>query len=212
MDSFADSEPGKILHEMRRSEMATLGEVPFGRYYGSVDATPLFVMLAGAHFDRTGDRQFLRRMWPHVERALEWIDKYGDVDGDGFVEYARHSHEGLVQQGWKDSNDSVFHDDGRIAEPPIALCEVQGYVYAAKLAAARLAKVLGIRIRAANWSCRQNLCARNLRSSSGATIWEPTLWPWMAARSPVECERQTPAIACSRESLRRNEGSASQKR
>ncbi len=143
VDSVADSEPGKILHEMRRSEMAALGEVPFGRYYGSVDATPLFIMLAGAYYERTADRPFLERLWPHIGRALKWIDEFGDVDGDGFVEYARHSHKGLVQQGWKDSNDSVFHVDGKIAEPPVALCEVQGYVYAAKLAAARLAHVLG---------------------------------------------------------------------
>jgi glycogen debranching enzyme len=143
IDSVADSEPGKILHEMRRSEMANLGEVPFGRYYGSVDATPLFIMLAGAYFDRTADRPFLNRLWPHIQRALTWIDKFGDVDGDGFVEYARHSGKGLVQQGWKDSNDSIFYADGKIAEPPIALCEVQGYVYAAKLAAARLTRMLG---------------------------------------------------------------------
>ena len=143
IDAVADSEPGKILHEMRRSEMATLGEVPFGRYYGSVDATPLFVVLAGAYFDRTADRTFIERLWPHIQRALKWIDDFGDVDGDGFVEYSRHSSKGLVQQGWKDSNDSVFHDDGAIAAPPIALCEVQGYVYAAKLAAARLIRMLG---------------------------------------------------------------------
>jgi glycogen debranching enzyme len=142
-DPFVDSEPGKILHEMRRGEMAALGEVPFGRYYGSVDATPLFIVLAGAYFDRTADRPFLERLWPHIQRALKWIDEYGDVDGDGFIEYAKHSSRGLVQQGWKDSNDSVFHADGRIAEPPIALCEVQGYVYAAKLAAAKLSRVLG---------------------------------------------------------------------
>jgi glycogen debranching enzyme len=167
VDSFADSEPGKILHEMRRSEMAALGEVPFGRYYGSVDATPLFVMLAGAYFDRTADRQFLKRLWPHIERALEWIDKYGDVDGDGFVEYSRHSHEGLVQQGWKDSNDSVFHDDGKIAEPPIALCEVQGYVYAAKLAAARLARVLGNK----DQCCELELQAESLRTRFEEIFW-----------------------------------------
>ncbi len=143
IDFVADSEPGKILHEMRRSEMANTGEVPFGRYYGSVDATPLFVVLAGAYFDRTADRPLLEKLWPHIQRALTWIDKFGDVDGDGFVEYARHSNNGLVQQGWKDSNDSVFHADGKIAEPPIALCEVQGYVYAAKLAAARLSRALG---------------------------------------------------------------------
>jgi glycogen debranching enzyme len=143
VDFVADSEPGKILHEMRRSEMAALGEVPFGRYYGSVDATPLFIVLAGAYFDRTADRPFLERLWPHISRALKWIDEFGDVDGDGLVEYSRHSNKGLVQQGWKDSNDSVFHADGKIAEPPIALCEVQGYVYAAKLAASRLARALG---------------------------------------------------------------------
>ena len=139
----ADAEPGKILHEMRHSEMAVLGEVPFGRYYGSIDATPLFVILAGAYFERTADRAFLERIWPHVQRALLWIKGFGDIDGDGFVEYAQHSAGGLVQQGWKDSNDSVFHADGKIAEPPIALCEVQGYVYAAKLAAAKLSRILG---------------------------------------------------------------------
>ena len=137
-----DAEPGKILHEARQGEMAALGEVPFGRYYGSVDSTPLFVMLAGAYYARTGDGELIQSLWPHIEAALGWIDKYGDRDGDGFVEYSRNSPRGLVQQGWKDSNDSVFHADGHIAEPPIALCEVQGYVYAAKKAAAVLAKLL----------------------------------------------------------------------
>jgi glycogen debranching enzyme len=138
-----DAEPGKILHETRTSEMARLGEVPFGRYYGSVDATPLFVMLAGAYFERTGDRLFIARLWPHVRRALSWIDDYGDRDGDGFVEYARRSAKGLVQQGWKDSQDSVFHADGTLAERPIALCEVQAYVYDARLRAASIADALG---------------------------------------------------------------------
>jgi glycogen debranching enzyme len=138
-----DAEPGKILHEARWGEMAALGEVPFDRYYGSVDVTPLFVMLAGAYYQRTGDRAFVQTLWPHVERALAWIDQYGDIDGDGFVEYERRSEQGLVQQGWKDSNNSVFHDDGSAATGPIALCEVQGYVYAAKTAAAQLASTLG---------------------------------------------------------------------
>jgi glycogen debranching enzyme len=138
-----EAEPGKILHEMRSGEMAALGEVPFGRYYGSVDATPLFILLAGSYYERTGDREFLQQLWPHIELALQWIDKFGDMDGDGFVEYAQRSSKGLVQQGWKDSNDSVFHADGMLAEAPIALCEVQGYVYAAKLAAARLSEMLG---------------------------------------------------------------------
>jgi len=143
IDETSDAEPGKILHEMRRGEMAALREVPFGLYYGSVDSTPLFVMLSAAYYERTGDLEFIRSLWPHIEAALDWIDKYGDPDGDGFVEYARHSSGGLVQQGWKDSNDSVFHADGRIAEAPIALCEVQGYVFAAKRAAATLAAAMG---------------------------------------------------------------------
>jgi glycogen debranching enzyme len=138
-----DAQPGKILHEKRGGEMAHLGEVPFGRYYGSVDATPLFVMLAGAYHERTGDDQFIESIWPQIEQALRWIDKFGDVDGDGFVEYARRSQRGLVNQGWKDSQDAIFHADGNLAEGPIALSEVQGYVYAAKHFAARLTRVLG---------------------------------------------------------------------
>jgi glycogen debranching enzyme len=138
-----DAEPGKILHETRRGEMAALREIPFGRYYGSIDSTPLFVLLAGAYHERTGDRAFLESIWPNVEAALRWIDEYGDRDGDGFVEYARQSPKGLVQQGWKDSHDSVFHADGSSARGPIALCEVQGYVYAARRAAATLAGVFG---------------------------------------------------------------------
>ena len=148
VDPARDAAPGKILHETRDSEMARLGEVPFGRYYGSVDATPLFVILAGVYFDRTGDRAFLERIWPHVERALGWIDRFGDGDGDGFVEYERQSPQGLFHQGWKDSGDSVFHEDGTLAEPPIALCEVQAYVYDARLRAARLADARGDAARA----------------------------------------------------------------
>lgn len=139
-----DAEPGKILHETRKGEMAALGEIPFGRYYGSVDATPLFVMLAGAYYQRTGDFAFLEQIWPNVEQALRWIDKYGDRDQDGFVEYYRRSPKGLVHQGWKDSKDAVFHQDGTLADGPIALCEVQGYVYAAKRAAAEMAGALGL--------------------------------------------------------------------
>ncbi len=136
-------------------------------YYGSVDATPLFMILAGAYFDRTADRPFLERIWPNVVRALNWIDKYGDVDGDGFVEYARHSHKGLVQQGWKDSNDSIFHADGKIAEAPIALCEVQGYVYAAKLAASRLTRLFGN----VDHGCELELQAENLRTRFEEQFW-----------------------------------------
>ena len=134
----AEAQPGKILHETRRGEMAGLGEVPFGRYYGSIDSTPLFLILAGLYLDYTGDLDLLHHLRPHIDLALDWIDRYGDVDQDGFVEYAPHGDKGLVQQGWKDSRDSIFHADGTIAPPPIALCEVQGYVYAAKRAAAKI--------------------------------------------------------------------------
>jgi glycogen debranching enzyme len=167
LDPAKDAEPGKILHETRTGEMAALGEVPFGRYYGSVDATPLFVILAGAYFDRTGDREFLEDLWPAIERALTWIDQYGDSDGDGFVEYRRHTEKGLVQQGWKDSHDSVFHADGALAEPPIALCEVQGYVFAARRAAAELALVLG----RTDLVERQREAARRLRQRFEEEFW-----------------------------------------
>jgi glycogen debranching enzyme len=139
-----DAEPGKILHEARDGEMPALGEVPFRRYYGSVDSTPLFVLLAAAYFNRTGDSEFLKSIWPHVVSALDWIDRFGDLDQDGFVEYDRRSSNGLVQQGWKDSHDSVFHADGTLADGPIALCEVQGYVYAAKQSIAAVAEALGL--------------------------------------------------------------------
>ena len=145
VDPLADAEPGKILHEMRGGEMASLREVPFAQYYGSVDATPLFVLLAGLYFERTSDDETLGELWPNIEAALHWIDKSGDRDGDGFVEYYRATEQGLANQGWKDSYDAIFHADGRLAEGPVALCEVQGYVFAAKRLAARCASRLGKR-------------------------------------------------------------------
>lgn len=144
-----DAEPGKILHETRTGELAMLGEIPFRCYYGSVDSTPLFVVLAGTYFQRTADLAFLRSIWPNVERALDWIDRYGDMDGDGFVEYQRKSDNGLLHQGWKDSEDAVFHCDGTPAQGPIALAEVQGYVYLAKQQAAEMALALDQTERAA---------------------------------------------------------------
>jgi len=141
-DPLSDAQPGKILHEMRSGEMAALGEVPFALYYGSVDATPLFVLLAGLYAERTGDLGTLESLWPAVEAGLAWIDHHGDIDGDGFVEYFRESETGLVNQGWKDSFDAIFHADGTLATGPIALAEVQGYVYAAKSTLARCARRL----------------------------------------------------------------------
>ncbi|HEX4340295.1 MAG TPA: amylo-alpha-1,6-glucosidase [Polyangiaceae bacterium] len=170
-DPEADAEPGKIVHEMRQGEMASLREVPFGRYYGSVDSTPLFVMLAAEYFDATGDLELVRAIWPNLLAALSWIDGPGDRDGDGFVEYGRKSQDGLVQQGWKDSNDSVFHRDGALAEGPIALCEVQGYVYAARLGMARLAQVLGDDARAEEQTAR----AAALRENFDRAFWCPEL-------------------------------------
>jgi glycogen debranching enzyme len=143
-DPLADAEPGKILHEMRGGEMAALREVPFEHYYGSVDATPLFVLLAGLYVERTGDDMTLGELWPAIEAALQWIDGPGDPDRDGFVEYQRASEQGLANQGWKDSYDAVFHADGRLAEGYIALAEVQGYVFAGKRLAANCAKRMGL--------------------------------------------------------------------
>lgn len=142
-DPGSDAQPGKILHERRSCEMAQLGEIPFKRYYGTVDATPLFVMLAGLYFERTGDAATLEKIWLNVKEALEWCDVYGDRDGDGFVEYLRETPNGLANQGWKDSHDSIFHADGAQADGPIALVEVQAYVYGAKREAAKLADHFG---------------------------------------------------------------------
>jgi len=142
-DPFADAEPGKIMHETRQCELAKLREIPFGKYYGSVDSTPLFVALAGLYWQRTRDEETIRALWPQIKLALEWIDHYGDADEDGFIEYGRKRESGLRNQGWKDAEDSVFHADGRLAESPIALCEVQGYVYMAKRLAGAMARDLG---------------------------------------------------------------------
>ena len=147
-DAASDAEPGKILHEMRGGEMADLGEVPFALYYGTIDATPLFIVLAGEYLKRTGDVTFLRDLWPNIDRALAWMDESGDRDGDGFIEYARATDSGLQNQGWKDSFDSVFHADGKLAEGSIALVEVQAYAYAAKRLAALCARRLGFTDRA----------------------------------------------------------------
>jgi glycogen debranching enzyme len=139
-DPWRDSEPGKILHEMRTGEMSRTGELPFAPYYGSVDSTPLWLILLGETHDWTGDDALVDRLWPNAMAALEWIDKWGDRDGDGFVEYERRAETGLRNQGWKDSHDSIRWLDGSLADTPIALAEVQGYVFDAKVRLARLAR------------------------------------------------------------------------
>jgi glycogen debranching enzyme len=166
-DDRSDAQPGKILHEMRQCETANTGEVPFGLYYGSVDSTPLFVLLAGLYAGRTGDSALISELWPNIERALSWIDGPGDPDGDGFVEYYQMAENGLVNQGWKDSHDAVFHENGDLAEGPVALVEVQGYVYAAKIVAAACARRLGYKDRAAGLLAQ----AERLRQNFEDAFW-----------------------------------------
>ncbi|MEZ0343541.1 MAG: glycogen debranching N-terminal domain-containing protein [Caldimicrobium sp.] len=145
-----DAQPGKIVHEIRTGELAEIGEIPFARYYGSADATPLFVILAGKYFERTGDLDFIKKIWKNIVMAVEWMENFGDIDGDGLIEY-EPSEIGLVNKGWKDSEDSVFYEDGSLARPPIALVEIQGYAYRAKKEAAKLARLLGEKDLAIKW-------------------------------------------------------------
>ncbi|WP_376089984.1 glycogen debranching N-terminal domain-containing protein [Roseomonas sp. CCTCC AB2023176] len=177
MDPSRDAEPGKILHERRRGEMAALREVPFGLYYGSVDTTPLFVMLAASYAERTGDLALIRGIWPNIVAALNWIERHGDGDGDLLVEYDRRSANGLIQQGWKDSWDSVFHEDGSPAEGEIALIEVQAYAEAAWRGAARLARALGQEGQADLWSDR----AEETRARIEEAFWDETLGTYAMA-------------------------------
>lgn len=140
-DPTRAAEPGKVLHEMRQGELARTGEIPFGAYYGSVDATPLFVWLAAEYFRRTADLATMRALYPHIQRALHWFD--AAADPYGFLRYQGETQRGLRNQGWKDSEDAVFHANGELARGAIALCEVQGYLYAARLGAAAIARALG---------------------------------------------------------------------
>jgi glycogen debranching enzyme len=167
VDEWRDAQPGKILHELRQGELAGAGEIPHTPYYGSIDSTPLWLLLLGTYYRWTGDLEFCRRLLPNVERALEWVERYGDLDGDGFLEYQRSSPRGLVNQGWKDSHDSVVHVDGKLAEGPIALAEVQGYVYLAKLRVAEVYEALGQASRAADLRAQ----AAALRAAFNQRFW-----------------------------------------
>jgi glycogen debranching enzyme len=176
-DPASDAQPGKILHEVRLGEMAATGEVPFRRYYGSHDATPLFVLLAAEYLRQTDDEATLRALWPHIERALDWMRTDGDRDGDGFLEYHRQSDDGLAQQGWKDSWDSIFHADGSLARGPIALVELQAYAYGAQVAAAAIAARLGHGERAAELEAS----AARLRDAFDAAFWDEELGTYVLA-------------------------------
>lgn len=168
-DPWHDAEPGKILHEMRTGEMARAGETPHDAYYGSIDSTPLWLILLGETHAWTGDDAMLERLWPNALAALHWIEASGDLDGDGFVEYQRRSRLGLMNQGWKDSGDAIRHLDGLPAEGPIALAEVQGYAYAARRAMARLARHRGD----VELGARLEGAADDLRLRFDAAFWLP---------------------------------------
>ncbi len=143
VDNWRDEEPGKIMHELRVGELAHDNDIPQTPYYGSVDATPLFLILLGYEAAWSGSLRLFNELRDNVERALRWITDYGDADGDGYVEYASKSGKGLSNQGWKDSGDAISNTDGSLAKPPIALCEVQGYVYLAKTLLADLFRRAG---------------------------------------------------------------------
>ncbi|MGA2321111.1 MAG: glycogen debranching N-terminal domain-containing protein [Solirubrobacteraceae bacterium] len=168
-DAWRDAEPGKIIHELRVGELAGIGIVPHTPYYGTVDATPLFLMCAADYYAWTGDLEMLRSLRPALDAALAWIDEFGDRDGDGFIEYERRSPGGLRNQGWKDSHDSVVHADGTLAKGPIALVEAQGYVYRAKLAIADVYAALG----AEDVAARLRVEAAQLRGAFNEAFWNP---------------------------------------
>lgn len=169
--TFRDAQPGKIMHETRRGEMAALGEVPFGCYYGGVDTTPLFVMLAGAYEARTGDHSVVDRIWGALLAATGWIERKLDSSPTGFLDYARAEKSGLINQAWKDSHDSMFHADGRFPRGPLAVVEVQGYAYAALLAMSELAALRGDHARSAAWQKR----GEELRSAIEKSFWVPQM-------------------------------------
>ena len=170
VDDFTDEQPGKVFHELRHGEMANTREIPYIPYYGSVDSTPLSLILLHEYISWTKDLASLREWWPYALRALEWIEKWGDRDGDGFQEYIKQSPTGLVNQGWKDSHDSIMHKDGTLASAPIRLCEAQGYAFRAKMGMSSLAKMLG----EDELSGKLRIEALQLKSQFSDRFWNPS--------------------------------------
>jgi glycogen debranching enzyme len=180
LDAYRDAEPGKILHEYRTGELAELGAVPQApAYYGSIDATLLFVNLLGDYVDWSGDLGLARRLRPNLEAALAWIDLHADHDRDGYLDYVGRYEQGLVNQGWKDAGNSILHADGALPEPPIALCEVQAYLFRAWTQAARVLRVLGDGARAEHLTGR----ADALRERFERDFWSDELGCYLLARA-----------------------------
>jgi glycogen debranching enzyme len=167
VEPFTEEEPGKMLHEMRMGEMANCREVPYIPYYGSIDVTPLFLITLAEYVRWSNDLPFLAQHWSHARAAARWLTDYGDRDGDGFIEYQKASEKGLGNQGWKDAWDAISHSDGRLVTPPVALCEVQGYAYAAYRAMSYLAGRQGKTQEAQAWEQR----AATLREQFLRSFW-----------------------------------------
>ena len=169
VDPRRDEEPGKIMHEMRSGESVRMGEMPFDPYYGTVDGTALFLVLLGQVVRWTADVGLARELEPAVRAALEWLDRYGDLDGDGYIEFERKAGRGLANQGWKDSGDSLQFPDGAFPQAPLALVEVQGYAYEARLAGAAALRLVGDEAAA----LRQEQQAQRLRERFNGDFWLP---------------------------------------
>lgn len=178
LDPAHDEEPGKILHEMRRSELSRAGELPYGPYYGTVDATPLFLILAAEYYAWSGDLRFIRELLPNIKSAFEWLDIYGDATNTGYLCYEKRSAKGLVNQGWKDSWDAITHTDGTLAPAPIALAEVQGYAYAARN---RMAPILD-RLGEHTLAEELRVAAKSLRERFNREFWSDASHNFAMAR------------------------------